>query len=125
MTLKEGLKIAIPTTAIVLTVAEMCSYCYLFYYVWKHDNKEAARLLSENIIRKRNRANALSLMGNFSTWLVNMIYVIGAGFVPVLFSNSVSVKEVTSFLKFFDYLVVPFVQIKTSPPLRRFVESKK
>ena len=141
LTLRFVSMVGIPVVGVILNITELVSYLFLFYFVWKHDNKLAADILSKDVIQKRNRTNALSLVGCFATWAVNIIYVIGVGLVPIIFlsitnatgvssipfqfNNSMSVREVTSFFKFFDYLIIPFIQIKTSPPLKRFIESKK
>ena len=140
LTLRFAAIVGIPTFGAILTITELASYGFLFCYVWKHDNKLASEILSKDVIQKRNRTNALSRVGCFATWAVNIIYVIGVGFVPVIFlsirdavgvssiafqsNNSIYVREVTSFFKFYDYLIIPFVQIKTSPPLKRFIESR-
>ena len=121
---KLGFRICFTLSAGLLTILDIVSYIALFHHVWVHDNTIAVEILDKKIIVQRNKSNALSLMGCFATWIINIFYTTGLGLLYFVVKNSADVRNVTSFFKFYDFFLIPYVQILTSPPLRRFISAK-
>lgn len=115
------------TTVVVtiITMTEVCSYIILYHYVWTHDNKLASGILDEKVIKMRNRANVLTITGLFITWLMEVSYLVLIGFLSFFMKDHDFVREVVGFLRMYEYFFIPFVQIYSSTPIRRFVASNK
>jgi hypothetical protein len=105
---------------LLLNVAELLSFVVLFYHVYHHDNSVAISILNPKVIKARNTQNAISLVGQLSTWILETAYVLLLLNFAYLFSISTS-RELASFIKLSEFTVIPFVQILCSPPLRKFV----
>jgi len=102
----------------------MLSYIFLFHHLWEHNKNIASTVLDANIIRQRNKANAINLTGLFATWVTELVYPVFVGLLFFVVSGHNDVRDATSCLKLFDYFLIPLIQIHTSPPLKRFLESK-
>ncbi len=107
------------------TFVEVSSYIILFHHIWKHDNNLAADVLDQNIIKKRNRVNALSVFGLFVTWVIEVLYVVFIGILSFIVIDHDFVREVVGFCRIYDYFLIPFVQIHTSAPIQAFISSRK
>ncbi len=79
-----------------------------------------AKVLKASVINERNHRNAITLTGQVATFVIEFWYVL---LVTVLshFLDIELVREVSPILKHFDVLLVPLVQIYTSPPLKSFI----
>ena len=106
---------------VVLVLAEMLSYFTLFYHIWVHDNKLASKILDKKVIAKRNRTNAINLLGLFSTWLFDIAYIICVGLLFFVVTDQNHVRDYVGVFKSYEYLLIPLIQIKTSASLKRFV----
>ena len=118
--LKSGLLLIFSIIGACLTTLEILSYLILFHHVWIHDNKTANFVLDQNVIKMRNRVNAISLTGLFATWMMEVCYVLFGGFLLLLLDDNNFIREVDTFVKLFDYYFIPLVQIYTSAPMKRF-----
>jgi hypothetical protein len=49
-------------------------YCYVlfFQYIVNHDNSIAASVLHPAVVKRRNRANAITMVGLMATWLMEI-----------------------------------------------------
>ena len=108
-----------------LSLVEVLSYVNLFHYIWKHDNTLANAVLDSKSIGSRNRSNAIGLAGLFATWLLEILYILMVGFLHLFIEDSNFLREVVASIKYFDFFLIPFVQVNTSPPIKRFIESRK
>ena len=58
---------------IIMTLAEITTYCVYFHHIYKHDNSERlARLLEPAVIRKRNKRNAITFFGQFCSFVFDI-----------------------------------------------------
>ncbi len=106
------------------SLIEIISYMLLYSHIYKHDNSIAATILDPSIIRMRNRTNSISLYGHVLSWIMKVWYILLVGFVSNLF-NQTSLREVPPFFKTLEFFLVPFVQIRTSAPIKQFLFSKR
>ena len=105
----------------LLTVHELL--CYISIYIFaKRTTNNVGGILRESVIRERNRGNAISLFGQIATWFMEFWYIFMVGFFVNYFDTDV-IREVTPILKHFDFVLVPLVQVYTSPPLRKYLKS--
>ena len=109
-------------SGVVYSVIEFCCYIIFFVHVAHHDNNIAVVVLHKETIRQRNHTNAITMMGLFLTWLMELSYL---GWNVVAFATGFSeqTREFLTIIKMFEFSLVPLVQIKTSPPLRKFTSN--
>jgi hypothetical protein len=82
-----------------------------------------AKVLKSSVINERNHKNAITLTGQVATCFIEFWYLL---LVPIL-SNFLDIellREVAPVIKHFDLLLVPLVQIYTSPPLKAFMANQ-
>jgi hypothetical protein len=106
------------------TTVEISSYVILFYFIAKHDNKTAIGVLHQSVIKKRNRVNAISLTGLVTGWLMEVWYIFLVGFLSLVMDRNV-LREVSAVLKYYEFYLIPLVQVHTSDPLKKFRLSSK
>ena len=102
-----------------LTIVEFGCYIISFSHIFHHDNYIAVTVLNQTIIKNRNRTNAVSLVGLFISWLLQVVYVVISGFVATMLDH-VWLREYTSLLRIVEFAFIPWIQIHTSPPLKQF-----
>ena len=76
----------------------------------RHDNKDAVAILNPNVIQSRNRVNAISIAGLFAGWLMEAWYLLLTGVLVLVLNDQDWVREVSAFLKVFEFVLVPFLQ---------------
>ena len=107
------------------TMVEIISYIFLYYYITFHNKIAIANgVVDASVVRMRNRANAISLTGLFAGWLMEVWYIVFVGFLSVTL-NSNLVREVSTVLKYYEFYLIPLVQIHSSPPIKRFMMAFK
>ena len=99
---------------------EICFYIFLYSYLITLNRNIGAKVLKASVILERNQRNAISLTGQVLTCFMEFWNNI---IVPILshFVDIELLREVAPILKHFDIVLVPLVQIYTSPPLKAFV----
>ena len=108
----------------IFTASEIMCYFILYFYLLNHNNNFAINILDSSVIRMRNLANSISLYGQILSWVMEVWYNVLIGFISNVFNPS-SLREVAPFFKTFEFILVPIVQIYTSPPIKRFIASRK
>ena len=113
----------------ILVITTLCGilylsiefYCYflIFYSVFKHDNTEAIKILKPSVIRQRNQANVISLVGQVLGFVIKLWYMVAIGVLAIPF-NAIRVREVSGILKTFDFVAIPLVMILSTSTLRNF-----
>ena len=101
-----------------LTV-EISSYIILFCYISQHDNKIAKNVLKPSVIKSRNRANAVNLTGLVLGWLMEVWYIFLVGVLSFILDQN-AFWEVSALLKYYEFYLIPLVQVHTSPALKKF-----
>ena len=103
----------------ILTIIELCCYLFYFQYIYHHDNNIAARVVSQTTIRMRNKTNAISMIGQVTSWVMEIWYIVLVGLLSTMFQVD-SLREVAVLVKATDHFLIPLVQIFTSAPIKRF-----
>ncbi len=105
----------------LMTLTEL--FCYISIYLYaKKTTNNVGGILRDSVIRERNKGNAISLYGQIATWFIEFYYVFLVGFFVNYFNGDV-VREITPILKHFDFVLVPLVQVYTTPPLKKHLMS--
>ena len=115
---KKGLT-AIAILGTLLTMLELTSYIIFFHYVSKHNKNVASTILQPSVIKQRNQANAISMVGQIVAWVLEIWYTIFMGFLPIYFKLE-TVREASALLKNIEYVLIPMVEVYTSAPIRKF-----
>jgi hypothetical protein len=109
---------------VVFTVIEIISYTIIYHYIRNHNNKNTEGLIDPSVVKIRNRINAISLSGLFAGWLMEVWYIVLVGFLSFMFDSKV-LREVSTILKYYEYYLIPLVQINSSPPIKRFMSTSQ
>jgi len=108
---------------IFLNMIELISYLVLFRYLYNHDNQVAITILKPDVIKLRNSKNAISLVGQITTWLLESSYFILLMFY-LRFNYNERTREIASICKLLEFTLIPIAQVSTSSPLRKYLIEK-
>ena len=104
------------------TVVEILAYIYLYSHISAHNIQIGVEMLDVSVIKQRNKVNAASLTGLIACWLMEVFHIVFVGFLTLLFENN-SVREFSALFKYFQFYLIPFVEVHTSPAIQRFISS--
>ena len=107
----------------MLVLVEFACYAISLWHIFHHDNYVAVKVLSQSVIKQRNRTNAISMVGLFVSWSWQVLQIVLSGFVVTMF-DLVWFREYSSLLRTMDFVLIPWIQINTSPPLKQYKEKK-
>ena len=113
-------RIASGGVMLLVTISELSIYIILFRFMYLHDNNERLRrLLEPNVIRQRNKTNAITLFGQFcsfvfeiSIWILFILAMLMGG------NNSVGLLAAFSILKTIAFTCMTVIEAMTSSSLR-------
>ena len=105
---------------LLVTISELSIYIILFRFMYLHDNNERLRrLLEPNVIRQRNKTNAITFFGQFcsflfeiSVWILFMFAMLIGG------KSSVGLLAAFSILKTISFTCMTVIEVMTSSSLR-------
>ena len=80
-------------------------------------------IVKKEVVRQRNRNTAISMAGLFATWLLEMAYNIWLALF-VWLGYSQQLRELLTIIKMAEFVIMPIIEVLTSPPLRKFVFKK-
>ena len=124
MSTKKMVITAIAGAGLMFTIQEILSYTILFHHISYHNNIIAANVLSATVIKQRNRTNAISFVGQFLGWVMEVWYVILVGLLSAVY-NMESVREISSLLKDLEFVLIPLVEVYISFPITKFIAQKQ
>jgi hypothetical protein len=105
-------------------IIEIVSYAILYHYIARHDNSNSLKqILKQSDIKARNRSNAISLLGLVAGWMMEISYLFAIGVLSFILEQNI-VREIFSVLKYYEFYLIPLVQIYTSNPLKQFWQKK-
>ena len=106
---------------ILFTLIEFISYVLIFSHIAYHDNRVACNILHPDVIQRRNRSTTISMFGLLLCWLIDVSYISCTGLMFTIYYNE-RLREFLSLLKMVDYVLVPWIQTLTTPPIRKFIQ---
>jgi hypothetical protein len=108
----------------IFTTMELLCYLIYFWYIYNHDNKVAALVISKNTLKSRNKINAISMVGQVVSWIIKIWYFVLVGLLTAIFPIDL-LREVSVLIKASSYFLIPFVQVLTSAPIMRYVKGQR
>jgi hypothetical protein len=99
----------------------MICYVIFFYHVTVHNNSIAAAILQPSVIKQRNRTNAISIIGLFATWTIQIGFILINSIILYFFELE-WVREYLALLKDSFFFLLPLTEIVTSAPIKRFLK---
>ena len=85
-----------------------------------HYQTQVSNILNQNAIKKRLRTNAINLVGQVFTWFVECLPM-AVGILVLIVDRQEKGREILALLKIFRFLLIPAVEVATSPPMKRFL----
>jgi hypothetical protein len=96
-------------------ISELLIYIMFFHYMYQHDNKEILRkLLDQNVIKLRNRANAITFFGQFCSFMLEITVLV---LFIIFFATESSIAIAIEF-KRMSFVLIGVVEVLTSNVLR-------
>jgi len=80
----------------------------------------AVNILKPSDLEQRKKGNAFSMAGQIAGWLMNVWQVLVVAILSTFFESS-NVREGIPFFKMIEFVLLPLIQIYTSPPIRRYL----
>ena len=107
---------------ILMQTIELIIYVWFFWHRYKNDNGNIRKLLTEDVIRRRNIKNITTFLGQFYGFLVEYAFLF---VILVLTGFTQEQKELTRALaiiiKFMDFGLLSAVEVLSSQKLRSFL----
>ena len=104
---------------LVCQMVELAIYIWFFCYRYQHDNGNISKILTEDVIRSRNKKNIGTFLGQFYGFIMecSFLFVI---FLLTLFDDVENnhTKANLVMIKFVDFGLLSAVDVMTSPSLR-------
>ena len=98
-----------------MVVTEFFIYVGIFHFIYKNDNNDRIRrLLNPSVIRSRNKTNAITLLGQFCSFVVEITIMILLG-ISIKFQYHVHVF----LLRFIGFAAMSIVEVISSASLRQ------
>ena len=107
----------------IFTLVELCCYLAYFHFIYNHDNNVAAAVISQSTLKTRNKTNAISMVGQVTSWIMEIWYIVLVGLLSTMFQIDL-LREVSVLIKASEYFLIPLVQILTSAPIKRYFREK-
>ena len=77
--------------------------------------------IDSGVINARKRRNAISLVGLFATWIMEIIYVVIGGFLATFIKDGNLLGEIIGLILPIGFYLVPLIQIQTTPSIKSFI----
>ena len=118
-------RIAIGGIMLFMTMTELVIYIIFFRFIYLHDNNEKLRaLLEPQVIRKRNKTNAITFFGQFCSFLFEVSIWILFTLAMMVGKESVLLLAVFSILRTISFTCMTIIEIVTSSSLRSIMSEK-
>ena len=111
-------------TAVALCLAvqtiQFAIYMWLFYYRYKHDNGDIAKLLTQETVHKRNIKNATTLIGEMCVFVMASAFFV-ANIILLQLANGPHhhIRAIVCCLRFIYFGVLSTIEVYSSPELRK------
>ena len=100
---------------------ELACYIAFFHHTIRHDNTVAIIVIQPEVLKLRNKRNAISMIGLLASWLMELWYIIIVGLLTAIIKDPVYVRDVSTLIKMLEFVLLPLVQILSSEPIKRFL----
>ena len=106
-------------SCLVCQTIELNIYIWFFCYRYKHDNGNISKILTEDVIRSRNKKNIGTFLGQFYGFIMEYSFLFVL-FLLTIFDDVENnhTKATLVMIKFVDFGLLSAVDVMTSPSLR-------
>jgi len=108
---------------ILFNLTELMCYISYFHYIFKHESTVAVNIVKPSDLKQRRNRNAFSMAGQIAGWLMNVWPVLLVAVLSTFFESS-NVRDIMPFFKMIEFVLLPLIQMYTSPPIRRYLKEK-
>ena len=106
---------------VFMSLTECVCYIVFFHYIFHHDNKVAAQVLSQSNLNKRNKNSAISMAGQALILLTEFWYICLIGIMSTFIQRDL-LRELAAVIKIGDFLIIPYIHTLTSSPIKSFIK---
>ena len=103
-------------------LTELCCYLGFFAHIFHHDNNIAIGVVAPSVLKNRNRTNAITMAGQAASWIMEIWYLVIVGILSTIIQVDI-LREISVVLKALEFCLIPFVQIYTSAPIKKYLEA--
>jgi hypothetical protein len=75
-----------------------------------------------SVLKNRNKTNAITMAGQAASWIMEIWYIVIVGVLSTIVQVDI-LREISVVVKALEFCLIPFVQIYTSAPIRRYLEA--
>ena len=114
----KTIQLGVNVHGMIFVITEFVCYIILFLHLKKH-NKSVFQSLQKEVVNRRSRRNTITLVGNFVTFVIEILYSI---FIHLIlrFGAETFAPGVIPCIFMCVQALITVTQILTSPELRRF-----
>ena len=110
-----NVRIIICCVLLFVIIGELIIYIAFFHHMYKHDNTEILRrLLYPNVIRTRNRRNAITFFGQFCSFVLEIAVTL---LFTICTTTRISIIIAVEFRRM-AFMAMAMVEVLTCMPLR-------
>jgi hypothetical protein len=120
---KTTVLLLIAAIGCLLNITELGCYITIFCYLSFVNKRNASSVLKPSVIRDRNRSNSISLTGQAAGWIMEVWYIILVGVFSTIYKFELT-RELSPIIKLFEFVLIPLVEIQTTPPLKRYMDNE-
>ena len=117
-----NVRIFIGMSLMTMTVGEIVIYVMFFHYMYRHDNTERLKyLLGTETIKTRNRANAITFLGQFGTFVFHLLYLTFVNLAVGMSNKQNTFLGMAMIFGGIGFTGTSMLEVLTSAPLRRIL----
>ena len=122
----RDVRIFLASCMILITFAQIGIYVAFFHHLYTHDNAESLRrLLDEDVVKLRNRRNAITFLGHFFSFIFDLAFNILVHLAVWMGNRDNKLVGVTVATAAVSIMGGSIIEVLTSPSLREKVFWKK
>ena len=116
----RSVRIGLTTVGFSLTVTEIIIYVAYFHHVYLHDNSEnLRRILGSDVIRKRNRSNAISFFTQFCSFLVELTWLVLFIIASIMGNKQNGLIFIRNLAWLLSFAIISMIEVLLSRVLRQ------
>jgi hypothetical protein len=113
------IEIGIGAVMALMTISEIIIYIVFFHHMYKHDNSDRLRrLLERNVIKGRNRRNAITFFGQFCSFMFEFTEVLLFVLAYTIGTKTNNLPLIAIVFRRSSFVIMPMVEVMTSDVLR-------
>jgi hypothetical protein len=104
----------------LIIISEIVIYIIFFHHMYKYDNSETLRrILKPTVIKRRNRKNAITFIGQFFSFLFELTGLLLMVMAYTIGSEANKIPLVALIFRKYSFAIISMVEVLTSDVLRK------